>query len=103
MDTFQSYFQYLPEYRVIICIECRYCVYQVHLKTHLNRKHKYLSPKTKKLIIHIGTGLPNVAGKEENIIYPPPSIAPINYLPIYYNRERYRLLDRNESDYRYIT
>lgn len=50
MSSASDYFTSLPEYRVILCKTCHYCVWPDNARTHLREKHSRL-PKAERALI----------------------------------------------------
>ena len=84
MDQFNAIFVHLPQYRIVICKECKLGVVVAHFKTHLSSKHAYLTAKTRKEIVQAAVQeIQEWAKREEDVIYPNLRSKPVPYLTIW--------------------
>ena len=82
MDQFSTIFNHFPQYRIIVCKECKSGVIPTHFKTHCDTKHKYLTAYTRRDIIQAAGQIEGLAESEKDVVYPNPTSDPVPYLPI---------------------
>ena len=77
-------FVHLPEYRIIICVECKHAVLPSHVDAHLKDENKHNASKEEQERIYQEVqqieGLIEERAELNKISFPPPSNPPISIL-----------------------
>src|SRR5690349_5341689 len=85
MDQFETVFKHYPEYRIIVCRDCRSGVIPKNVATHLDGKHACLSKITRRSVAQVVQGLPQLADRPEDVVYPEPTSDAVEILPVWTN------------------
>ena len=102
MDDFNTLFDHLPHYRVILCRKCHFAPIPHQVETHLGSFHRYLSSEQRQVITREILSLSNLAHVEADVIYPQPGSAPVPGLPAYYDGLCCRAKDAGGVECRYL-
>lgn len=85
MDSFNPFLETLPQHRVVICTQCQYAIIPSSIKEHLRTSHKRLILEHRREIIDTVTKDTRLAHTESEVIYPAPTDAPLEQLPVYFD------------------
>lgn len=102
MHDFETLFEHLPQYRIIICQKCRFAPVPGQLERHLANHHLLLSPGQRQVILDKVQSLPNLAYVESDVIYPKSRDVPVAGLPVYYDGLRCTTRDTYDVQCRYV-
>lgn len=95
MDEFEEIFDFDPLHRIIRCKKCRYAVVPIQVETHLARKHSRLSKSQRRSIVAVVDGLPELARRENEVVYPDPCDRRVDGFPVWYDGLRCKWKDGN--------
>lgn len=70
MNAFEELFTHFPNFRIIVCRDCKFAVVPDQIKAHLNQNHQTLTASTRKNIVEQVGRLDHVAYRTEDVIYP---------------------------------
>jgi Orsellinic acid/F9775 biosynthesis cluster protein D len=82
MEQLNHIFIHYPEYRIIICKQCKSAIIPAHVKIHLSKNHSEFMPKIRNEIDQVAQNITGLAQTKDDIIYPPASSAPVPHLPV---------------------
>ena len=102
MDAFEKVFQHRPEYRIIVCITCRFAVVPDQVQTHLQKGHPKVSASSRRSIVQICQNLSEVARTVEEVAFPSPGEERIPGLPTYEDGMRCTAIDHAGIQCTYI-
>jgi len=73
----------MPEYRIMVCKECRFAVPPGQIRTHLTENHADIPVKGRREIADTVQDLDDLAQVKEDVIYPEASAAAVKGLPVH--------------------
>lgn len=76
-------FHFLPHYRLVVCVECRFACIANEVATHLRKRHRNISSRERQQIVSIVGQIQNVIRERAELIalqYPPPTADPIPFI-----------------------
>jgi len=82
MADFDKIFEHLTHYRIIRCKSCKYAVVPAQIERHVKDHHPQVVPARRKTISQAATGLPNIAHRPEDVIYPTRNDEPVPGFPV---------------------
>jgi Orsellinic acid/F9775 biosynthesis cluster protein D len=82
MDQFEDIFEYLSEFKVIICKTCRYAVPPTQVNTHLRDQHR-MPVNQRSSIVKIVRGIDELAQCPEEVQYSRRARIAVGMLPVY--------------------
>lgn len=85
MEQLDAIFTYSPTHCIVICKTHYQGILQSQLRSHLNSKHKELTPKTRRQIVLAAASFRGWAKTEDEVVFPEPEAMPILFLPVYRN------------------
>ncbi|KAK0773172.1 hypothetical protein LTR75_017205 [Friedmanniomyces endolithicus] len=85
MDDFERCFDVHDQFHIIVCVSCQFAVVPSQIKEHLRKHHACLSSEQRSRIVERVNALPTLAPDEGSVVYPPPSHALIDHLPIFFD------------------
>jgi len=83
MDQFNAIFQHFPQYRIVICSECRKGVVQSQFRAHLNGSHTTLLAKTRQEIVSAASDIHRWAQSENEVVIPEAVPHPVPHIAIF--------------------
>jgi hypothetical protein len=83
MDQFQDIFEYLRDFRAIVCKTCCYAVPPMQVNTHLRKQHRIPVNQRTNIIEAIRTIEGELAQSPEEVQYPRTARTPVGMLPVY--------------------
>jgi hypothetical protein len=103
VDTvFAKWFQHLPQYCIVVCVNCRTAVVPDHIAAHLQRNHKSVSKKEQQQAQSYVDGLENIARNIANVQFPRPEEPPCKEIPVYQDGLRCTWEDENGQECQYV-
>ena len=82
METFQKRFQYLAEYRIVVCIPCQIGVVPAQITRHIRDNHPRVGKVERNSIANTVREIREAAQKPQDVQYPEPNDTPCTLLPI---------------------
>ena len=102
-DTvFARWFRYLPQYRIIVCVDCHTAVVPDHIAAHLRRNHAGVPKQEQRLAQVFADGLENVARDLANVRFPQPEEPPCSEIPVQQDGLRCTGIGENGQQCRYV-
>jgi len=80
--TFTRWFRHLPQYCIVICVNCRIAVVPDYIAAHLRRNHAGISKEEQREAQRYIDGLENVAWDISNIQFPRPEEPPCKEIAV---------------------
>ena len=78
-------FQHLPQYRVLVCVGCRFAVAPQYLLAHLQTKHPDLEAGKRRQIAEFNQAIAGLARTVDQVRFPSPDEPPCGILPVWRN------------------
>jgi hypothetical protein len=95
-------FCHLPQYCILVCIQCRFAVAPQFLLAHLKAKHPNLATEERQRIAAYNCGLTGLAYTLDQVKFPNPDDPPCSMLPVWRNGLRCTETAANGEQCRYI-
>lgn len=83
MEQFNAVFEYFPAHRIGVCETHHQAVLQPEIRTHLNSRHKELTPRTRSNVVLATAAYQQWAATEDEVVYPSAASEPIPHLPVF--------------------
>ena len=93
--VFARWFQHLPQYWIIICVNCRTAIVPDHVAAHLRRNRAGVSKEEQQQVQRYVDKLENVARDVANVQFPRPEEPPCSEIPI--QRDGLRCTNKSED------
>jgi hypothetical protein len=82
MADFDTIFEHLTQYRIIQCKSCKYAVVLAQIERHVKDHHPQVVLACQKTILQAAMGLPNIAHRHKDVVYPTRNDKPIPGFPV---------------------
>jgi hypothetical protein len=99
---FARWFQHLPQYRIVVCIDCRTAVVPDHIAAHLRRNHASVSKEEQRQAQSYVGDLENVARDVSDVRFPQPEDPPCSAIPIKQDGLRCTWVEENRRQCEYV-
>ncbi|KAK4981003.1 hypothetical protein LTR28_009532 [Elasticomyces elasticus] len=83
MEQFNRLFRQMPEYRIMVCKECRFAVPPGQIRTRLTEHHAGIPAKASREIADAVRESDSLAQVRKEVIYPEASAAVVEGLPVH--------------------
>lgn len=102
MEQFNRLFRQMPEYRIMVCKECRFAVPPGQIRTHLTEHHAGIPAEARREIADAVQKSDSLAQVREEVIYPEASAAAVEGLPVHNDGLRCVLEDEYGRQCQYV-
>jgi superfamily II DNA helicase RecQ len=88
MPDFHTFFEHLPQYKIIRCRSCQYAVVPIQTERHIRDHHPQIPVAVRRTTAQAVLDLPDIAHQHEDVIYPDIGSEPVPGFPIVTNALR---------------